>query len=180
MRNARNIRNQILALAIALLLCLALASLPARLLAAAATGAVQIDASHAQPRQVEDATIQHIQRDYGKAWQVLSQALSENRTEVLNGSFVGIAKDKLTQAVNEQKQEGLHRKYIDKGHKLEVVFYSVDGSALQLRDTAQVEIQLLDGDKVLHTENETLHYLALLTPTENSWQVRVLDGVPGD
>jgi len=168
-----------ISLAAALILLFVLASLPPWLIAAADANTVKIDASAAQPRQVEDATVQAIQRDYGRAWQTLSQALSENRANLLNSSFVGIANDKLTRAVNEQRKEGLRRKYIDKSHKVEIVFYSAEGSALQLRDTVQIEIQLLDGDKVVHTENATRHYIALMTPTENSWKVRVFEAVPG-
>lgn len=182
-KTSRNSSRQVLlALAVALLLLVALASLPPRLLAAAEmTGAssIKIDASAAQPREVEDATVQAVQRDYAKAWQGLSLAMSENRSDALAASFVGIAKDKLTQAVNEQKKEGLRRKYIDKGHNLQIVFYSIDGSALQLRDTAQVETQLLDGDKVVHSENTTMHYMVLLTPAENSWKVRLFEATPG-
>jgi hypothetical protein len=51
----------------------------------------------------------------------------------------------------------------------------VEGSAMELRDTAQVEIQLLDGSKVVHSEQATVNYVALLTPTENSWKVRMLE-----
>jgi hypothetical protein len=176
-----NHRRSTLAIAVALLLYFVLASIPPRLVAAAETtpSGIKVDASTAQPRQVEEATVQAIQRDYGKAWQTLSQAMAENRSDTLASAFVGIAKDKLTQAVNEQKSEGLRRKYVDKGHRLEVVFYSIDGSALQLRDTAQVEIQLLDGDKVVHSENANMHFMVLMTPAENSWKVRLLEATPG-
>ena len=30
------------------------------------------------------------------------------------------------------------------------MFYSPEGSAMELHDTAQLQIQLLDGDKVVH------------------------------
>ena len=36
----------------------------------------------------------------------------------------------------------------------------------------------MDGDKVLHSEDATVHYIALLTAAENSWKVRVLQAVP--
>jgi len=166
-----------ISLAAALILFM-LASLPPWLIAAADANTVKIDASAAQPRQVEDATVQAIQRDYGRAWQTLSQALSENRANLLNSSFVGIANDKLTRAVNEQRKEGLRRKYIDKSHKVEIVFYSAEGSALQLRDTVQIEIQLLDGDKVVYEENVTVQYLVIMTPGADRWYVRALQAVP--
>ena len=55
--------------------------------------------------------------------------------------------------------------------------FSVDGSSMQIRDTAQLEIQLLDGDKVVSSETATINYVALLTPAENGWRVRVLEAV---
>jgi hypothetical protein len=36
---------------------------------------------------------------------------------------------------------------------------------------------VLDGDKVLHSEDAKVHHVALLTATENSWKVRVLEAV---
>ena len=67
---------------------------------------------------------------------------------------------------------------MDHGHKVEAVFYSYDGSALQLKDTASVEIQLLDGDKVVASQLGTIYYMVLMTPAENSWKVRDLEAVP--
>lgn len=58
------------------------------------------------------------------------------------------------------------------------IFHSPDGSAIELQDTAELQIQVLDGDKVLHSEDVTMHYVALLTAAENSWEVRVLEAVP--
>lgn len=167
--------------AVGIALAVVLASLPPWAAAAsvAASDNVQITAANAQPREVEDATVQAIQRDYAKAWQTLAQAMSENRADLLNASFTGFAKEKLSQAISEQKQAGLSRKYVDKGHRLEIVFYSLEGSALEVRDTAQVEIQLLDGNKVVHREDATMRYVALMTPTENAWKVRVFQEVPG-
>ena len=49
---------------------------------------------------------------------------------------------------------------------------------MELRDTLQLQVQLLDGDKVVNTQDATLHYVALLTAAENSWKVRVLQAVP--
>ncbi len=174
-------KRALIAVGIALALYFVLASLPPWVLAATASPSnkVQLNVANAQPRQVEDATVQAIQRDYGKAWQTLAQAMSENRADLLNASFTGIARDKLAQAIAEQKQAGLSRKYVDKGHHLEAVFYSVEGSAMEVRDTAQVEIQLLDGDKVVHSEDATMHYVALMTPTENAWKIRVFQAVQG-
>jgi len=149
-------------------------------LQAAETGfSVSVDAAHAQPRQIEETTVAALQRDYGLAWRTLARAWEENHPELLNAAFVGIAKDKLTQAINDQAQHGLRRRTIDRGHKLQIVFYSLDGSAIEMQDTARLEIQWLDGSKVVHSEQSTLYYLVLMSPGENSWKVRALQEVPG-
>ena len=140
---------------------------------------VQLTTANVQPREVEDATQTAVLRDYKAAWANLSAAMDQNRPDLLDASFVGFAKDHFTQAIAEQKKNGLRRRYVDHGHRLEAVFYSYDGSALQLKDTASVEVELLDGSKVVATEPGTISYMVLMTPAENSWKVRDLEAVPG-
>jgi hypothetical protein len=151
-----------------------------RLLSAAETGsAVILDASRSQPRRVEDATATSVQRDYGHAWRSLAAAMEENKVQSLGPDFVGLAKEQLSQTIAEQGRTGLKRRYIDHGHQLLVAFYSPDGSAMELHDTARLEIQLLDGDKVVHSDQGTFYFLVLMTPAESSWKVRLLESVPG-
>ncbi len=139
---------------------------------------VQLDTSQASPRDVEDQTKDSIARDYGKAWQTLEQALEENRPDLISADFVGYAQDRWIQTVRAQKTSELSRRIIDQGHHAQVIFYSPDGSAMQLRDTAQLEIQYRDGDKVIHSEKVSAQYIVLMTPAENSWKVRVLQEIP--
>lgn len=147
--------------------------------ALAANGSgVQLTITGAGPRQVEDQTEQAIARDYAKAWQALSAAREQNRPDLLAGMFIGYAKDEITQAIEGQRRENIRTRYIDRGHKLQAMFYSQEGSTMQLRDTAQVEIQVLDGNSVVHSENATINYLVLMTPAADRWQVRMLQAVP--
>jgi hypothetical protein len=127
---------------------------------------------------VEDQTKDSITRDYGRAWQSLEQALEDNRPDLLNLDFVGYAQNEWSEALKAQSSSGLSRRIVDRGHHVQVIFYSPDGSAMQLRDTAQLEIQYRDGSKVLHSEKLSAQYLVLMTPAENSWKVRVLQEVP--
>src|SRR5436309_7978426 len=140
--------------------------------------AVEMDASGAQPRQVEDVTEKAITRDYANAWKIMETALDENRTDQIAAGFAGIAQDKLSQRIEGQRASNLRTRIIDRGHKLEAIFYSPEGSALQVRDTAQLEIEYLDGSSVVHREQVTQKYLALLTVGEDRWKVRVLEEVP--
>jgi hypothetical protein len=139
---------------------------------------VQLNVAGAQPRAVEEATQASILRDYKTAWQNLGTAMLENRQDLIDASFAGFAHDKLTKAIADQKRDGLKRRYIDHGHKVEAVFYSYDGSAMQLKDTANVEVQLMDGDKVVASQPATIFYVVLITPAENSWKIRDLQAVP--
>ena len=140
---------------------------------------VDLNAGNAGPRQVEDTTEKALQRDYARAWSSMEAALEENRPDLLDADFVGVALDNLRDRVTQQQQSGLHTRYIDHGHKLQAVFYSPEGSAVQLADTAQMEVQFLDGDKLLHSEQRTENYTVVMTVAENRWKVRVLQASPG-
>lgn len=137
--------------------------------------AVHVDFSSAAPREVEDSTQQAVLRDYTAAWKGLSTALAHNSLAPLNENFTGFALSKLTQRVKEQQHNGLSTRIIDHGHKVEAVFYSPDGSAIELKDTASLETQVLDGSSIIHSDQAQVHYYAVLTGAEDRWKVRVLE-----
>lgn len=147
-------------------------------LAADETVQVRIDASQIQPRPLEQLTGQSITRTYSNAWKNLETALAENRPDLIDESFIGYAHDKLLSQVKEQQKAGLATRYVDHGHQVSATFYSPEGSAVQLQDTVQLEIQLLDSGKVVSSQNTTRKYIAVVTVVEDSWKVRVLDAVP--
>jgi hypothetical protein len=136
---------------------------------------VQLNVTNARPREVEESTQQSIVRDYGRAWQGMSTALANNQLGPLNENFTGFALSKLTQRVKDQQQNGLTTRIFDRGHKLDALFYSQDGSAIEVRDTATVETQVLDGQTVIHSDEAQVHYYAILTGAEDRWKVRVLE-----
>lgn len=135
---------------------------------------VDLTVASAAPRQVEDSTEKSLARDYARAWQSMTTALSDNRTDVLDADFVGVALENLRERVQQQQKSGLQTRYTDRGHKLQAVFYSIDGSAIQLKDTAQIQVDFLDGSKVVHTEQRTESYTVVMSAAENRWKVRVL------
>lgn len=135
---------------------------------------VDLTVTSAAPREMEDTTEKSVARDYARAWASMTAALSDNRADVLDADFVGAALDTLRDRVQQQQQAGLHTRFVDRGHKVQAVFYSTDGSAIQLRDTAQIEVQYLDGDKVIHSEQRTEVYTVVMSAAENRWKVRVL------
>ena len=137
--------------------------------------AIQLTVKDAQPRDVEDVTQTAIQRDYTAAWQAISTALANNMLKPLNDNFSGFALDKLTQRVKDQKQQGITTRIIDHGHKVNAIFYSQDGSAIELKDTASIETQVLAGGKIIHSDQAQIHYYAVMTGAEDRWKVRVLE-----
>lgn len=130
------------------------------------------------PRDIEDLTRHKILHDYAAAWQTLDAGLEQNRSELLNDYFTGFAKDEFTRTIKEQAGTGIHRHYVDHGHKLEVLFYSPDGSVMQLQDQAEYEVQIFDGNRLLHSETMTARFLVLMTPGADRWMVRLLQDVP--
>ncbi len=138
---------------------------------------VQLSVAGAAPRQVEEGTEQAIARDYAKALRAMSEAREQNRPELLGTMFVGVAKDEIEQAIRDQQSANVRVRTVDLGHRLQAVFYSQEGSAMQLRDTASVEIQVLDGNNVVHSEDATINYIVLMTPAADHWQVRVMQAV---
>lgn len=137
--------------------------------------ALQINFDAAQPREVEDGTQQAITRDYSAAWKALKTSLANNTTGQLAENFTGFALDRISQRVKDQQHNGITTRIIDHGHKVEAVFYSPDGSSMELKDTASIETQVLDGSTVLHSDHAQVHYYAVLTGAEDRWKVRVLE-----
>ena len=162
----------------AALIALAMA-IPAglRVLRAETLPQVQLNADAIGPRSIEELTGRNITRDYAYAWRDLSQALGQNQKALLNDYFTGFAKDDFSQRIADQARLGLRTRYVDHGHKVKAFFYSIDGSAMQLLDQAQIEIQVLDGSKVIHQENATQDYLVLMTPGADRWFVRSLEPI---
>jgi hypothetical protein len=136
---------------------------------------VQLNVKSAQPREVEDVTQNAIVRDYTLAWQAISTSLANNTLQPLNENFAGFALDKLTQRVKDQKQNGLTTRIIDHGHKVDAIFYSPDGAAIELKDTASIETQVLDGGTVVHSDQAQIQYYAVMTGAEDRWKIRVLE-----
>jgi hypothetical protein len=137
---------------------------------------VELSVKNAEPREVEDVTQKAILRDYTLAWQAISTSLAGNTTQPLNENLAGFALDKFTQRVKDQKEQGLHTRIIDHGHKVEAIFY--DGAAIELKDTASIETQVLDGGTVIHSDQAQIHYYAVMTGAEDRWKLRVLQSTP--
>ncbi|MGH9529447.1 MAG: hypothetical protein ACRD2S_05950 [Terriglobales bacterium] len=139
---------------------------------------VSLNAENLGPRSIEDLTSKVVARDYAFAWQTMAEALEQNRPDLLDGYFTGMAKQNLAQLIADEKKTGVRLRYEDHGHKLDALFYSPAGDAMQLRDHADLEIDVMDGQKVIHSEQVNLKYIVLMTPGADRWLVRDLEVAP--
>jgi hypothetical protein len=130
------------------------------------------------PRVLEKQTETAVIRDYLKAWHSMSGALEQNRADLLNADFVGTAKEKLADTIREQTKLGIQTHYQDRAHDVQLVFYSPEGLSIQLVDTVEYDVQLLDHEKLQTTQHVRARYVAVLTPTEVQWKVRVFQAEP--
>jgi|SRR5258706_196825 len=128
------------------------------------------------PRPMEQQTQSSLVRDYLQAWQSMGSAFGQNRADLLDGYFVGTAKDQLSKTIREQQALGIQAAYRDLSHDLQVVFYSPEGLSVQLVDNVEFEMTVRDNEKTVGTKRIRTRYIAVLTPTESKWKIRVFQG----
>lgn len=142
------------------------------------TPQVVLSTSKAGPRAVETLTERAILRDYKFAWANIDQALESNSTAPLNGLFVGAAGAWLNEAVASQRHNDLSSRHLNQSHKVDAVFYAPEGDMIELHDTAEYDLQILDGHKTIHSEHTIMHYVVIMTPAADRWVIRQLQAVP--
>lgn len=125
------------------------------------------------PRPLEKQTEAAVIRDYLQAWKSFGAALDQNRADLLDQDFVGTSKDKLTNTIHEQAQLGIRTHYQDTAHNIQIVFYSPEGLSIQLVDNVEYDLQVIDHDKSITIQKVRARYVAVLTPSEVRWRVRV-------
>jgi len=135
---------------------------------------VNIEPSHLDgPRILEKETRAAVIRDYLASWQRLDAALEQNRAGLLDADFVGIAKDRLAATIAGQAAQGIHTRYEDRSHDIQIVFYSPDGLSIELTDTVEYEIQTSIHNKAQAAQTVRSRFVVVLTPSEVRWRVRV-------
>jgi hypothetical protein len=140
----------------------------------AAQASVRVEAANLQgPRPLEEQTATAAIRDYLQSWKTLGSALEENRAVLLDRDFVGSARDKLTDTIQQQSKLGIQTSYRDRAHDLQIVFYSPDGLSIELTDAAEYDVQVIDHNNVQTTQRVSARYIVVLTPAELRWRVRV-------
>jgi hypothetical protein len=133
-----------------------------------------LQGSPSPPEQTGKAAI----RDYLQSWKNLSSALEQNRPELLDSSFVGIAREKLSETIRQQTILGAHSIYRDRAHDIQIVFYSPEGLSIELTDKVQYDLELVDHSGVKMVQHLSARYVIVLTPAEVRWRVRVFQAEP--
>jgi hypothetical protein len=154
-----------------LILCAFFAAAPGM---GSAQATVRVEPPHLQgPRPLPEQTGAAAIRDYLQSWQNLRAAFEQNRSDLLDPAFVGTARDKLTETIQQQAALGIRTRYQDSAHDIQIVFYSPEGLSIELTDTVQYDLQVLDHDRVKTTQHVNARYVIVLTPAEVRWRVRV-------
>jgi hypothetical protein len=130
-------------------------------------------ADPAATRNLQQPTASTAIRDYLESWQSLSAAFAGNAANLLDQDFVGVAKDKLSETMQQEEALGIRTRYQDEVHDIRIVFYSPEGLSLELEDNVEYEIQLFDHDSAKATQHVKARYLVVMTPAETRWRVRV-------
>ena len=102
--------------------------------------------------------------------------MARNRPEILDTSFVGDAKKELAATIAEQQKLKVRTSYRDLAHNIKLVFYSPEGLSIQLVDSVRYDVEVYKEDRSFGVEHVHTRYIAVLTPTESRWKVRVFQG----
>jgi hypothetical protein len=130
-------------------------------------------------KSLRDQTAGAAIRNYLQAWESFRSAFDQNRVDLLDRDFIGTARDKLADTLEQQKILGIRTSYRDRSHNIQIVFASPEGLSIELIDDVEYDVQLIDHDKPGAMQHVTTRYVAVMTPTETSWRVRVFQAFPG-
>ena len=162
------------------LLCFAILS------AGAVSGSTQIPQVRVEPAipsvssNLQEQTRDAVIRDYLHSWRTMSAAFEQNRAVLLEAEFVGVAKEKMTDAILQQARLGIRTRYAVRSHDLQLTFFSPEGLSVELTDKVVYDFQLIDHGKVIAKQQMISTYVVVLTPAETRWRVRVFQAIPND
>src|SRR6516225_9036425 len=66
------------------------------------------------PRPLDDQTKNTVIKDYLQSWQVMANALEQNRPDLIDGAFIGSAKADLVSTIQQQTAIGIRTRYHDR------------------------------------------------------------------
>ncbi|MGA7521383.1 MAG: hypothetical protein WBW84_02820 [Acidobacteriaceae bacterium] len=139
---------------------------------------VHIQPAHLDtPRPLNETTRKAAIRDYLESWKAMTGALAQNRADLLDTDFTGTARDQLTATIRQQAALGIRTRYQPLTHDIQIVFYSPEGLSIQLVDNIEYDVQILNKNGESTARQVRARYIAVLTPTEVRWRVRLFQAV---
>jgi hypothetical protein len=135
--------------------------------------AIHVAHNDVGPRPLEPQTRTSVVRDYVEAWQGLDSALEQNAPGVIDAYFVGTAKKTLTDTIQRQERLKINTSYKNVSHNIQIVFYSPEGLSIELVDDVEYQVEVRNSDGIVGSQNIRTRYIAVLTPTESRWKVRI-------
>ena len=143
-----------------------------------AQSSVHVSPEHFQgPRTMEDQTRNAVIRDYLRSWQAMRDAFEQNRPDLLDRDFVGLAKDELAGTIQQQVQLGIQTRYEERSHDLQLLFYSPEGLSIELADNVEYDVKVFDHKHSQAIQRVHARFLVVLTPSESRWLVRVFQAL---
>ena len=138
---------------------------------------VRIEATNLSgPGHLEDQTAKAVIRDYVESWKAFGSAFEQNRPDLLDRDFfVGSLRPRTTPvcAIREQNTLGIHTRYRDRSHDIQILFYSPEGLSIELADNVEYDVEVLINQKSTTVQQVHARYIVVLTPAELRWRVRV-------
>ena len=125
------------------------------------------------PRPLEQQTQTSVIRNYLEAWGVMNAAFQRDEPALLDAYFIGAARRKLGATIHDQTGLNLQTSYKDKSHDIRIVFYSPEGLSIELVDDVEYQVELRDHGSSIGSQSVHAKYIAVLTPTETRWKVRI-------
>lgn len=132
-------------------------------------------------RPMEEQTLNEIERDYLKAWQVRNIALENNSSFGVSDYYTDSARVKLFQILELNKANNTTIKSTTLQHHPSVDFYSADGKLVVLTDDAveRYEELYFDGN-LLFSQRSTSSYQIMLLLEDGFWRIRHLVEIPDE
>jgi hypothetical protein len=135
--------------------------------------AIHVAQNDVGPRPLEPQTRVSVVRDYVEAWHGLDTALEQNTPDVIDAFFVGTAQKTLIETIQQQERLEINTSYKNVSHNIKIVFYSPEGLSIELVDEVQYQVEIRNRDGIIGLQNVRTKYVAVLTPTESRWKVRI-------
>ena len=134
---------------------------------------IKWDLENIEGRPIENQTLNEIEKDYLKSWQVRNIALETNNKFGLSDYFTDSARVKLYQLIDLNQMQKTSLKSTTLKHQPKLEFYSADGKLAILTDRDVLQFQENYLENVLVYSQKTISTIRVMLLLEDGfWRVR--------